>query len=445
MGLFVVGIVSTGIWFLLAQVGDPLSHIATILALYLAAFAAYVIGIFLVTAGDRNNDGRKKNFSILSWVILVAVLSRTPLLLRPPLLSSDLYRYVWDGRMTNLGVNPYRHAPDDPQVARWRDPLWQHINFKQYSTIYPPVSQAVFALAYRLNPASTFGFKWVFFCFDMGTMLFLLLMLRRMGRPLAHVLLYAWNPLVILEIAGSGHQDILAVFFLVFALWAGGSGISLALSAMSKGYSLLLTPLMGRGNWKFWLGFCCMLIISTLPFVGAGAQVFGGLRAYTTHWQGNHSLFGLIEFTCRQFTIRPLLSAKCISAVILIGIVILQSRRAWKGDSPTDPVEIMRSGLIVLLWFFFLSPTVYPWYLVCLVPLLVFVPPPGAILFTGLCVLDYTHYLRHTQLEWVRWAEYVPVFGLLLWEWRKNVNRNSCPCMGVRHSSSPRTSGSSGR
>ncbi len=435
MGLLVVGIVSTGIWFLLAKVGDPLSHIATIIALYLAAFAAYVAGIYLVANSERVRGGRQKNIPILSWILLVAVLSRMPLLLRPPLLSSDLYRYVWDGRMTNLGVNPYRHAPDDPQVARWRDSLWQQINFKQYSTIYPPVSQAVFALAYRLRPASAVSFKWAFFCFDMGTMLFLLLMLRRMGRPLAHVLVYAWNPLVILEIAGSGHQDIISIFFLVLALWVGGSGVFLALSVLSKGYSLLLVPLMGRRGWRFWLGLCGTAVIATLPFAGAGSHTFGGLRAYSSRWKGNHSLFGLIEFLCRQSTAHPLLAAKCVSAAILIGMVILQSRRAWKGGSRADPAETMRSCLIVLLWFFFLSPTVYPWYLVCLVPLLVFVPSPGAILFTGLCVLDYSHYLRHMQLEWAMWAEYVPVFGLLLWEWKQNSNRNSWTGACIRHSS----------
>lgn len=423
----------------LARLEDPLHQIPTVLTWYFAAFAVYAVAVVYLLRLKPEAGLRESGSSpLLAWIVLVAVLARVPFLTKPRHLSSDLYRYVWDGKMTNQGINPYLYAPSDPEVAQWRDPLWKHINFKRYSTIYPPASQVVFALAYRLRPASPVAFKWMFFGFDMGTLLILLLLLKRSGRPLCYCLLYAWNPLVILEIAGNGHQEILGIFFLTAAVWVicgdrprnGWGGVLFSLSVLTKGYSLLLLPLLGwRNRRQFWLACVLTSLAVTIPFLGAGSGLFAGLGAYATHWQGNDSLFSVLRIVCLPFSTNSFLAAQVVAGLILIGAIVKVSRdlgnmqeliagtRAQLGGGCDE--TIARACLIVLLCFFLLSPTVYPWYLTWLAPFLVLVPSLSAFLFTGLVALGYTWYLQHEPLLWARWVEYLPVYLVLGWEmWR---------------------------
>lgn len=85
-------------------------------------------------------------------------------LLAPPRTSDDAYRYVWDGRVQAAGTSPYARTPDDPALARLRDPGlfpvgdgcagWDErrtadgdctrINRPAVHTIYPPVAEAWF-------------------------------------------------------------------------------------------------------------------------------------------------------------------------------------------------------------------------------------------------------------------------------------------------------------
>lgn len=75
------------------------------------------------------------------WIVLGAAIAlRALLLTAPPILSTDIYRYVWDGRVQAAGINPYRYIPADPALASLRDSVvYPQINRADYArTIYPP-------------------------------------------------------------------------------------------------------------------------------------------------------------------------------------------------------------------------------------------------------------------------------------------------------------------
>jgi hypothetical protein len=103
--------------------------------------------------------------------------------------------------------------------------ILDRIHFGELPTIYPPTSQAVFALAAVCTPQDaslvirmTIMRAW-FVAFDLATLVLVIQLLRWTGKPVGWSLAYAWCPLLIKEVANSGHLDALAVFLSTLALY----------------------------------------------------------------------------------------------------------------------------------------------------------------------------------------------------------------------------------
>src|SRR6185503_6212914 len=143
-------------------------------------------------------------------VIVVAVLLRIALVPLPPSLSDDVYRYLWDGRVVAAGWNPYFHAPDDPALEGLRDELWEKVAHREVETVYPPLALALWSVASRL-PRPLLGWKAMLVVIDLFSCVLLLRIARSRGIPSGRTIAYAWNPLVVLEVAGMGHVDALGV------------------------------------------------------------------------------------------------------------------------------------------------------------------------------------------------------------------------------------------
>ena len=130
----------------------------------------------------------------------------------PPFLSSDIYRYVWDGRVQAAGINPYRYVPADPAFVPLRDTaIYPHINRADYArTIYPPVAQLVFAAVARIWDSVT-AMRLAMVGFEALGIVCVLVLLPLAGLPRERILIYAWNPLPVWAIASDGHVDAIVV------------------------------------------------------------------------------------------------------------------------------------------------------------------------------------------------------------------------------------------
>ena len=262
--------------------GDPLSHWSFRLPILLSV-PVYLIAVGAVLRGSRPS---------LALILGVAVAARLALLLGPPMLSSDIFRYVWDGRVQGAGINPFLYVPVDPALAFLRDPaIYPHINRATYAhTIYPPAAQILFAGVAALSP-TVLAMKAAMVAMEGLAVACLLRLLHRSGRPAAQILIYAWNPLAWWEFAGNGHVDAAAAGLLVLALLLrarlrdGWAGAALGAAVLVKFLPAIVAPAIWRKGfgWQAVLGFagCIALLYAGYAlWDAAGLRVLGFLGAY---------------------------------------------------------------------------------------------------------------------------------------------------------------------
>jgi alpha-1,6-mannosyltransferase len=357
--------------------GDQTVRVPSFLALFGAAFAAYLVA--LRGAGGLSVGG-------LRAAIVVAALWRVALVLAPPLLSDDVYRSVWEGRIQWQGGNPY--AWDDrPSSPRWeaqRDDVWRGVNHKDYTAVYPPGWQLVSRVLAAL-PGDAAAFKGFLAACELLALWPLARLLRRRGLPRERLLVLAWSPLALVEVAGSGHNEALGL--LLFALgWAAvESGRPLASAlAIAAGTQVKLLPALLAGPWARryrWWHVPAGLLFAALPLLAYRDARLEDLArsavALSRYWRFNETLFA------------PLAAAFGHAGALRLGVVAACAVAAACAWRRTDPAA---SGLAVAAVVLLLSPNVLPWYALWLLPFLVVRDEPAALLFTGTVALAYLVY-----------------------------------------------------
>ncbi len=329
MWLLLAGLCIEAAWAALVWLGPLQTQIPRFWALLLPIFLAYLAAAWWVC---RRPAGPL-------WTLLgLALLFRLTLLFSQPSLSDDIYRYVWDGRVQLAGINPYLHAPEAPDVAQLRDGQYSGINHKDISTIYPPLAQGFFLLVCALH-ASVLAMKGALVLVELGLVLLLLRILHQRGLDQRRVLLYAWNPLPVIEVAGSGHLDVLAVSLLLLALYWLETGRRLpalataAAALLAKFLPALALPrcgtrLAGQRRLRWWLPL--LVGLGFLPYAGAGMQLVAGQQAYLLKWRFNDACFSLLYELLRDPALAQdeaaLQQAKLL-CVGLLGLVVLWA--AW--------------------------------------------------------------------------------------------------------------------
>jgi hypothetical protein len=277
----------------LHDTGSGRHSLLGLLALFGFAFGCYLVAIHIALRAPQTRR-------LLGLIVGAAILFRVTLLFSNAIEEVDLYRYLWDGVAIKHGVSPYRYTPqqvlaasddgslpdDLAKLVRLRDSsaemtmILKRVHFGELPTIYPPVSQAMFALCAWFTPSSASLFTRMLLmkaCFvgcDLLTLFLVIRLLALTGRPPGAVLIYAWCPLLIKEIANSGHLDALAFCLTTAAVYLSArvvfspehlrspqrtaifSASLLALAAGAKLYPIVLAPLVAaavirRRGWRF--------------------------------------------------------------------------------------------------------------------------------------------------------------------------------------------------
>ena len=255
------------------------------------AFHAHVVfvlieGLIYAGAAWMITTGRM-NLST-GAILAIAALLRITVLGLAPYHSSDIFRYIWDGRVQGAGINPYLYIPNDAALSALRDSaIWPNINRADYAhTIYPPAAEALYFLATRVSQTIVW-MKTVLVLFEAGAIAVLLRLLDGENLPRQRILLYAWSPLPVWEFAGSGHVDAAMMAFAVAAVLLRrrgadvAAGAALGLAVLVKFFPLVLLPALWR-RWEWRLPVACAAIIALfyLLYSGAGWKVLGFLPNY---------------------------------------------------------------------------------------------------------------------------------------------------------------------
>jgi len=376
----------------------------------------YLGGVVLVLKTIPNAAASRV---VIGIIILSAIIFRLSLIPSDPtVLSKDMYRYIWDGRVQQNGINPYQYPPGADELKNMRDErIFPNINRKDYPTLYPAGAQVFFRIFHALVGDSVIGFKGIMVLFDTLTVLVLAALLQNHGLNKSRIIIYAWNPLVIFEIAYSGHLEGLTVFLLVAALYLSSihkkiPGVfMLALSAAVKMYpALLLAAFLNRGGRiKGVLVFFLTILLFYLPFIGSGNKISGFLPVYLKDPYESFNL-GLKYLLMRLI---PGIDYYLLSLIFIIFLGIVGLVVFFKNKEDTEILwyAYFLTGLLMIL----MPASLHPWYVILIIPFLVIYPSAAWLIFTCTVTLSYLKYTSPQGIlpAWILLVEYLPLFALL--------------------------------
>jgi len=384
------------------------------------AFTAYAAAAGLLIRG-RTADGAAAlggagpSPGQLIWGLGIVV--RLALLPLAPELSDDVNRYLWDGHVQAAGINPYEHAPDAMEVSELRTGYHEAINNPSVSTIYPPAAQLVFLLI-ALAGSSVFVMKTVWIGCDLATAWVLARTVRdRGGDEMSVLLLWLWSPLLLVEVAWSGHLESLGLLALALAIRFAGkmniggapAGVALAIATLTKfAPAAALPALVRRQGLPATIGFFLTVVLLYVPYASAGQALFTGLRTYSEHWWFMKGAFGVLEWIAGDPS-----NAKRMAAVIVLSVI---GWTAWKA------MELDRALLWVLGAGMVFTPTLHPWYVLWMLPMAVLRRSRPWLLLSGLAFTGYFGLGSYQNTgEWAqpllaRAVLWLPFFALMLYE-----------------------------
>jgi alpha-1,6-mannosyltransferase len=351
----------------------------------------YALAAWLVVTRPPKEQGRA-----LFAIIVLALLMRAILLPGTPV-STDIFRYVWDGRVQAAGINPYLHVPAAEALQQLRDQaIYPGINRVDYATtIYPPMAQIVFFLVTRISESVVF-MKAAMVGFEALAVWAILQLLATRALPSTHVLLYVWHPLPLWEFARSGHVDAVAIAFLLLAFVAADrrspvlAGIALGAGTLVKYFPIVAGPsLYRRWDWRLPLAFAATIAVLYLPYLGVGTKVFGFLGQYVTEErleQGSGIFLWLLLGTVTALPSNAFAYYLPAAAAVMIVLALALVMRERKPGADLWGAMVLAVVFVVLL-----SPH-YAWYFAWLVPFLCFYPSAALIYLT--CIANW-HYIGH--------------------------------------------------
>ncbi|MFT7487948.1 MAG: hypothetical protein ACI9OU_000338 [Candidatus Promineifilaceae bacterium] len=345
------------------------------------------------------------------WILGVGVAARLLMSASGLIQENDCYRYVLDGEAILHGVNPFRFSP--AQVAEAGEAsfggsadaqrILARVGYPDIPTIYPPLAQLAFTVGAWLTPWSWHGQRIVFLLADLGTIAVLVMLLSRLGRPRHWIVFYAWNPLIIKEIANSAHVESLlslslSLLVLSCCYWQARPTVArlvwvaLAFSAaiLSKLYPIMLAPILAVYVWRtartvrpvLALGAMCLMTgaLAYAPFMSVGwARLTEGLRTFSGTWVRNAGIYELLELAT------PYARFLTATAVVLAALV-----SAYSVLRAGQPLEGMIRAMVwtLLVWFLTL-PMVFPWYAIGLLTLCTVQPRLWSVVLSGMLGLYY--------------------------------------------------------
>src|SRR6266480_2099509 len=327
---------------------------------------------------------------VIVFGLAVSALWHFQFLRMPPGLDDDIHRYVWDGRIQRLGYNPYIVVPSDPALASLHTSETRTLNNPEVPSPYPPGAQLFFRAVAAIHE-STFALKVAFVVCDLAIVFVLLDILH--GEH--WVLAYAWHPLLAIEVAGSGHVDIVGVLLLLVSAaalvrrWRAVAAVAFGLAVAVKLLPIVLLPLYWK-RVRIRDGALAAVVLGLLyvPFLDHGRIPFGSLGTYVQRFRFNDPVFATLERVTAPQVVAGL--------AVLVGIVTAIWMRRTSAELASDAFAWPMAASLLC------APVVYPWYMLWLLPFIRSTPTVPIMIWTlSIIPTYYVWYLRTLGRPWL--------------------------------------------
>jgi alpha-1,6-mannosyltransferase len=342
---------------------------------------------------------------IVAIGLVLAAVWHIEFLRLPPGTDDDIHRYVWDGHLQRLGYNPYLVIPSDLVVKELHTSQTRNLNNPDLPSPYPPGAQLFFRAVTALQE-STLALKVAFVICDFAIVFVLFDLLRRNQQGSHLVLAFAWNPLLAIEVAGSGHIDIVGALFLVVSAaalvrrWRAIAALAFGLAVAVKFLPIVLLPLYWkRIRIRDTALATVMIALLYMPFLNHGRIPTGSLATYVQTFRFNGPVFAVLNHVAPPQLLAGL--------AVLVGLFTA----TWlRSVAPEGPLYIFAWPVAASLFF---APVVFPWYLLWLLPFLTSASTLLIILWTVSIVPTYVMWHWRTigrpwgaLPDWVMLLEY---------------------------------------
>jgi len=280
----------------------------------------------------------------------------------PAALDDDIHRYLWDGRLQHLGYNPYLVVPNDPALANLHTSETRTLNNAYLPSPYPAGAQLFFRAVTAIHE-SIFALRAAFVFCDWAIVFVLFDLLRRNGQSEHWVLAYAWHPLLAIEVAGSGHIDIVGALLLLLSAaalarkWRTTAAVAFGLAVSVKFLPIVLLPLYWKRIRIRDAALAAIIVgVLYLPFLDHGRIPVGSLRTYVHSFWFNDPVFAALEHVASPEFIAGL--------AVLVGFLTAIWMRTRSGMHSCDGFAWPMAASLLC------APVVYPWYLLWMLPFL---------------------------------------------------------------------------
>jgi len=383
-----------------------------------------------------------KTFSSFKVWLGIAILFRLIFVFNVPNLSDDYPRFIWDGEMIAQGESPFGYTPaqydsiqGDLEVIPNQKKLLHEMNSPDYFSIYPPVLQSIFTVSARLSGGdikmAILLMKLVMLASEIASLLFLFAILKFLKQPKERWLLYAFNPLIIIELVGNLHFEGVMIPFLLGAIYyilkkqLHISAVFMALAVGAKLLPLMFLPLIlnklgFKKGMKYSIIVGVLTVLMFIPFINIDLieNFSKSLDLYFQRFEFNASIYYILRWLGFQAEGHNLIKILGVaSSITSLALILFISFKKLKTE-----VNFTHRMLLLFSTYFFFATIVHPWYVSGLVAIAAIGNFRYPMLWSGLIFLSYYTYRDTTYTENLYFValEYVLVFGLLFWELYKN-------------------------
>jgi hypothetical protein len=357
-------------------------------------------------------------------ILFISLIARLSMMGIPE--SDDVYRYLWEGKLVAAGESPYAYPANHPYYLSYRDAYWEAMNHKDKLTVYPPLTEWLFAVIGSVA-YTPWAFKIFFIIADLCAIGVLIALCSRYELAFRNVLIYALNPLALFAIAGEAHFDALLILAILLSVWFGQdrkfswAWFWLGMAIQIKIIAIALLPLyLWRCQWqKSWIILIPLAVpslhfMTTLPGLLQGLWHFGGLSAF------NGPIHGPLSALLAGNT-----ASATVILMVLFGVVVLWIIRSIA--SLPKAVYLTLAALVLFL------PVVHYWYILWVIPFIVMFPGLSWLVLSFTSGAYFFSVFSAEQGEewmlpiWAMWMIWLPFLLLLAYELRIAILRRLCP------------------